>query len=158
MRPTVFLGLIVLLVLAGCESFTDAASNLREKFERREAAQTKTFATHSRATYDAVRAAAAQMGYRFVRGGPAQGEFEGLSGVAPGEVNRSARQFAMKVQLRPTLDEKGTEVTVRLTEIVEADSSNRAGMATEAPLRDTPQYQVFFRQVQATLDASASGK
>jgi hypothetical protein len=56
------------------------------------------------------------------------------------------------------LDGKGTEVTVRLTEILEADSSNRAGMATEAPLRDTPRYQVFFRQVQAALEAREPGK
>jgi hypothetical protein len=57
----------------------------------------------------------------------------------------------MKVSLQPTLDGKGTGVAVRLTEILEADSSNRAGQATESPLRDTPQYDVFFRRVGQAL-------
>jgi hypothetical protein len=87
------------------------------------------------------------MGYRFIRGGPAQGELEAISRVGSGETHGSARQLAMKVALEPTLDGKGTEVAIRLTEIIEADSSNRAGQATETPLRDTPQYDVFFRRV-----------
>jgi hypothetical protein len=57
----------------------------------------------------------------------------------------------MKVTLQPTLDGMGTEVAVRLREIIEADSSNRAGQATEAPLRDTPQYDVFFLRVERVL-------
>jgi hypothetical protein len=111
----------------------------------------KTFAAAPRATYDAVRAAATDMGYRFVRGGPAQGEFEAIGGVRSGETISSARQIAMKVTLQPTLDGMGTEVAVRLREIIEADSSNRAGQATEAPLRDTPQYDVFFLRVERVL-------
>jgi hypothetical protein len=91
------------------------------------------------------------MGYRFVRGGPAQGELEAISRVGSGETLGSARQLSMKVALRATLDEKGTEVSVRLTEILEADSSNRAGQATETPLRDPPQYDVFFRRLGQAL-------
>ena len=44
-----------------------------------------------------------------------------------------------------------------LTEIIEADSSNRAGQATETPLRDTPQYDVFFRRVGQALAAEPKG-
>ena len=57
----------------------------------------------------------------------------------------------MKVRLHP-VDEKNTEVTVRLNEVIEDDSSDRAGHATASPLRDTPQYEVFFREVQKALD------
>lgn len=145
--------LALLLATSGCESVSEATSSVRERLAARDQPQVKTFPALPRATYDAVRAAAADMGYRFVRGGPAQGEFEALSGVRPGETIGSARQIGMKVALRPTLDGQGTEVAVRLREIIEADSSNRAGQATEAPLRDTPQYDVFFLRVERFLAA-----
>ena len=136
---------------AGCGSLSDATNNVREKFGTRDAAMVRNFEADSRRTYEAVRSAATNMGYRFIRGGAAQGEFEAISGIARGETHGSARQISMKVTLRPTLDEKGTDVAVRLTEIIEADSSNRAGQATETPLRDTPQYDVFFRRVGQAL-------
>jgi serine/threonine protein kinase len=47
----------------------------------------------------------------------------------------------------------GTEVTVVLKEIVEADSADHAGVATETPLRDTPLYDNFLRAIQKALDA-----
>jgi len=56
----------------------------------------------------------------------------------------------MKVKLEHAL-EGGTNVSVKITEIIEADSSNRAGQATQTPLRDTPQYEVFFRRVGEAL-------
>jgi hypothetical protein len=95
--------------------------------------------------------AAIDMGYRITRGGPAQGELEAISRVGSGETLRSARQLVMKVTLQPTLDGQGTNVSLRLTEIIEADSSNRAGQATETPLRDTAQHDVFFRRVGQAL-------
>lgn len=133
--------------LSGCQSVSDATSAMRERIGPRDESKTKVYAAQPRATYEAVRTAAASMGYKFVRGGPAQGEFEALSGLLPGDTIGSARQIAMKVKLRATLDGKGTEVTVRLGEIIERDSSNRAGMATESALRDTPQYEVLFMRV-----------
>ena len=152
MKPTlIFAVAVAALGLNGCESISDATSGMRERVAARSAPQTRTFQATQRATYDAVRGAATEMGYRFVRGGPAQGEFEAISRVASGETQGSARQVGMKVSLRATLDGKGTDVAVRLTEILEADSSNRAGQATETPLRDTPQYDVFFRRVGQAL-------
>lgn len=145
--------LLVALLLAGCESLSDATSGVRETLAKRREGHSKNYAAPGRETYEAVRLAAAHMGYRMVRGGAAQGEFEAMSGVMAGEASHSSRQVAMKVKLGPALD-GGTEVNVRFTEIIEADSANRAGQATEIPLRDTPQYQVFFRQVQEALDAA----
>jgi hypothetical protein len=63
----------------------------------------------------------------------------------------------MKVKLERST-EGGTQLTVRITEILEADSSNRAGLATETPLRDTPQYDVFLRRVQQALEAHPLSK
>ena len=141
----------LLVALCGCESMADAMGSVKERITSRDPGRSQTFGAEPRRTYAAARAAATHMGYRFVRGGAAQGEFEALTGVAPGDRHGTARQLGMKVTLEPTLDGTGTIVTVRLTEIVEADSSNRAGQGTEAPLRDTPQYQVFFRQLDAAL-------
>jgi hypothetical protein len=159
-KPTLLFAVaLAALGLAGCESISDATSGVRERVSARAAPQTRTFQSTQRATYDAVRSAATDMGYRFIRGGPAQGEFEAISRVGSGEIHGTARQIGMKVLLQPTLDGKGTDVTVRLTEILEADSSNRAGQATETPLRDTPQYDVFFRRIGQTLGvAPISGR
>ena len=147
----------VAVLLAGCESFSDAASGVRERIAGKDSARVQTFAAEPRETYEAVRSSAQQMGYRFIRGGAAQGEFEGLSGVASGDRTGTARQLSMKVKLEQSI-EGGTQLTVRITEILEADSSNRPGMATETPLRDTPQYDVFLRRVQQTLEAPATAK
>ena len=58
----------------------------------------------------------------------------------------------MKIRLKPALD-GGTEVRVTLEEIIEADSRRRAGQGTSTPLRDTPLYEVLFRNVQQALDS-----
>lgn len=148
-----------LVWLAGCESVSQAGNAVRGgRLAARDEGRTRTFAATPRATYDALKTAAAGMGYRFVRGGPAQGEFEAMSGVAPGETHGSARQIALKSTLRASLDGQGTVVNVRLTEIIEADSSNRAGQATETPLRDTPQYEVLFTRVARGLGLDPAAK
>lgn len=139
-------------LVAGCGAVSDATSGVREKFAERNAPQVRAFAAPQREVYEAVRTAAGQLGYRLVRGGAAQGEYEGISSVRPGEIAGSARQRSLKVKLTRALD-GGTDVAVRVTEIIEADSSNRAGQATEAPLRDPTYFDVFFRQVERALPA-----
>lgn len=141
------------LVLAtGCESVSDATASVREKFAERAAPQTRSYPAAQRTVYEAVRVAAGQMGYQVTRGAAAQGIIEAVSRVRGGDAVGSARQVALKVKLENALD-GGTSVAVRFTEILEADSSNRTGVATEVPLRDTPQYEVFFRAVEAALRA-----
>ncbi len=140
------------VVLAGCDTLDDATSGIRDRFAARNEPRTKTFSSPPRVVYDGVKAAANTMGYRFVRGGPAQGEFEAVSGVAPGELAGTAQQLTMKVRLHATLDGTGTDVSVRFTQILEEDSRDRPGMATEATMRDTPLYEVFFRDIQQALD------
>jgi hypothetical protein len=136
---------------SGCESLSDAAAGVRTRLAPRDEPRVQTFEAIPRLTYEAVRAAAAQMEYRFVRGGPAQGEFDAVSRIGAGEREGSSRQLSLKARLRATLDGKGTEITLRITEIIEPDTSNRAGLATETPLRDSPQFEVFFRRVKDAL-------
>lgn len=146
MHGKLLLGLLCLL-LAGCESLSEATGSLREKIAARDDGRTKAYPAPARAVYEAVRTVATQMGYRVLRGGAAQGELDAVSEVGQGETARSARQVAMKVRLRASEMAGGTEVNVRFTEILEADASNRRGLATESPLRDTPQYEIFLRRV-----------
>ena len=154
MRWRLLLVLLFAAAGAGCASLSDAASGMRQKLGPRDEPRERAFAAAPRLTYEAVRAAASQMGYRFVRGGPAQGEFEAVTAVGEGERSGTSRQLSMKVRLRSPLDGKGTDLTLRISEIIEPDSTHRLGRATELPLRDSPQYEVFFRRVQQALGAA----
>lgn len=151
-----FAVLIASLALAGCESFSDATSSVREKFAARNEPRTKTFSAPPRVVFEAVRLAASNMGYRQTAGGAAQGSFEGIGGIDQGESARSSRQVGIKVRIHGALDGAGSDVSVRFTEILESDSSNRMGMATETTMQDTPLYEVFFRHVQEALGARAT--
>ena len=146
----------VVVLLTGCDSLASAADNLREKVAARDEPRVRDYAAPPRAVYEAVRVAADQMGFRFQRGGAAQGEFDAVSGVGKGDVPNSARQISMKVRIHAA-GENGSEVTVVLKEIIEKDTANRGGTATETPLRDTPLYDSFLREIQKVLDAKKTG-
>ena len=144
------------VAFTGCESLSDATDSVRETFAKRNEPRTRSFAGGPRVVFDAVKLAASNMGYRQTRGGPAQGEYEGISAVDIGAAAGTARQVGIKVKLKASLDADSTEVSVRFTEILEADSSGRMGMATETTMRDTPLYEVFFRNVQQSLGVRPS--
>lgn len=136
--------------LVGCGTLSDAASGVREKIAARNEPRVKTFTGTPRVVFEAVKIAADQMGYRMTHGGPAQGKYEGVSAVGPGEASGSARQVSIKVTLHATLDETGTDVSVRFAEILE-DNPNGRGLATETTMQDTPLYEVFFRHIREAL-------
>ncbi len=148
----VFAALAAVGLFSGCDSLSSAADSIREKVAAREEPRVRDYAAPPRSVYEAVRVAASRMGFRFLRGGAAQGEFDAVSGVGKGDVPNSARQIAMKVRIHATSD-GGAEVTVVLKEVIESDSANHAGTATETPLRDTPLYDSFLREIQKALDA-----
>ena len=159
MKRTFFIiaALSVAGLLAGCDSLSSAADRIREKVAAREEPRIRDYAAPPRAVYEAVRLAASRMGFRFLRGGASQGEFEAVSGVGQGDVPNSARQVSMKVRIHAA-GESGAEVTVVLKEVIESDSANHAGTATETPLRDTPLYDSFLREIQKALDERAAAK
>ena len=138
-------------LLGGCDLLSTVVSGVREKIEAHDEPRVRDYSAPPRETYEAVRVAAEQMGFRLLRGGAAQGIFDGISGVGQGDVPNSARQVSMKVRIRAAGD-GGSEVTVMLKEVIEADSANHPGTATETPLRDTPLYDTFLRSVQRALD------
>ena len=138
------------LAFAGCEDVADAVrSGLPLGTEPR----VQTFPADPRTTFEAARKAIDGMGYTFVRGGPAQGRLEAVSAVGQADVSGGSQQFTLRAEFHATLDGTGTEVSVRMTEIIEEDSERRAGQGTETPLRDTALYEAFFRRIQAALPA-----
>ena len=143
------------LLLAGCES--DSSDIVHSVLNAREAPKTRVFQGDTRAVYAAARAAAEGMGYRFVHGGPAEGRLEALSGISGGDDAGSSRQISLKVRIGPA-EESGSEVTVSFTEIIEETTTGLPAMATETPLRDTPLYEVFFRNLQQALGAASAAK
>jgi hypothetical protein len=154
--PLALLALLSLALFSGCESLSDATTSVREKLAAREQPRTHVYRAPQRATYEAARVAVEQMGFRLVRGGAAQGELDAVSGLSSSDTLRGSRQITLKLRLRAALD-GGTEAALRLTEVIESDSRGRAGQGTETPLRDTPLYEVFFRNVQVAIDAPKKG-
>ena len=153
--PAVLILLAASLLFSGCESLSDAAGSVRDRIAAREETRERTFAAAPRATYDALKSAATQMGYRQTRGGPAQGDLEAVSAVAPGERHGTSRQILMKARISAGLDGRSSILSVSLAEVLEDDSSNRPGLATRSALRDTPQYQVLFQRVSDILGVPA---
>jgi len=148
--PAIAVGCAAAL-LWGCESGVE--DTVRSALRPREAPRSRVFPADQRAAYAAARAAAEAMGYRYVRGGPAEGELYELSGITGGDEPGSSRQIALRVRLEPA-GESGTEVSAAFNEIIEADSKGSVGsMGTETPLRDTALYEVFFRNLQNALPA-----
>ena len=148
---------VVAFALTGCESLSDARDSIREKIAARDQPQVKVYpGVATRSVYEATRVAIGQMDFRYLRGGAAQGEVDAISGVSLGDRPGSSQQISLKVRLHATPD-GGTEAKVWLKEIIEADSVNRAGTATETPLRDTPLYDTFFRNLQRAIDAQKKG-
>jgi hypothetical protein len=143
-RTALWLLAACFLLSAGCDELPDS---LRDRIDGAEPPHVRVFSADRKATYAAALEAVGQIGFRFERGGPATGDLEAISGLATGDDLGSTRQFSLKARLNPTPD-GGTEVQVWIKEIVEGDSENHPGFATESPLRDTPLYEAFFHAVQ----------
>ena len=81
MKSFALVASVLCLALAGCESVRDATSSVRETIAARTAPHTHVYTADSRIVYAATRSALDEMGYRFLRGGPAQGEIDAISGL-----------------------------------------------------------------------------
>lgn len=149
--PSLIALLCAALLAAGCNS--GVSDELHSVLGPREAPKSRTYQADQKAVYEAVKAASDAMGFRFTHGGPAEGRLESLSAISEGDNPGSSHQISMKVNLSPGA-ESGTLVEVSLTEMIEEPSPNTPAMATQTPLRDTPLYEVFFRDVQTALSGS----
>jgi hypothetical protein len=137
--------------LTACES--DLSDDVRSALGAREAPQVRSYSADQRATFDAAREVAEQMGFRITRSGAAAGVLEGVTEVSAGDEPGSSRQVSLKVRLSPG-EGTSTQMELSLTEVIEAQSSTQEGLATQTPLRDTPMYADFFRGVERALKVS----
>ena len=144
--------LLAALGLAGCDSMPgEVHGRLGPAPET-----TRTFQADPRSVYDAARVALARMEFRVTGGGPAQGRIEAVSGLSKKDSLQGTRQISMSFRII-ALSEGGSEVSVTLKEVIEEDSTDRPGFATETPLRDTPYYEVFFGGVAQALATPQKG-
>jgi hypothetical protein len=89
------------------------------------------------------------MDFRFIHGGPAEGEMAALSSIQ--HESDGDRQVSLAAEFR-VANGGGTEVTVRMKEVVETDPDAHLGQGVESPLRDTPLYAVFFHAIDQQLN------
>lgn len=109
----------------------------------------RTFQSDPRSVYDAALVSLARMEFRVTKGGPAQGRIEAVSGLSQRDNLRGSRQITISIRINALAD--GSEVSAELKEVIEEDSIDRPGFATETILRDTPYYSVFFDGVGQAL-------
>jgi len=89
------------------------------------------------------------MEFRVTKGGPAQGKIEAVSGLSKGDNLQSSRQITISIRISALGD--SSEVSAVLKEVIEQDSNEHPGFATETKLRDTPYYEVFFNGLAQAL-------
>lgn len=143
----VFLFGLIAFAGSGC-STADFKTGLAEKFTGPKY-RSEVVAAEQPAAFEVARSALEQMGFVFTKSGAAQGILEGHAGLVADESLRGSRQRLVSVRFSGAPG--GTEVAVLFSEVVEDDFSKGSGTGTQAPLRDTPLYEVFFRNLAAGL-------
>ncbi len=136
-------------LLAGCASMRDS---VRERFAPMQP-KVRVFPGETKQVFAAARQAMVRLGFEVSRGGPAQGELEGLTRIGGGDLY-SSRQRDMTVRL-VALDDDRVEVRVVIEEIEEDRYSKLSNPATSTPLRDSAMYDAFFEEVERQLQAVA---
>ncbi|HWZ95085.1 MAG TPA: hypothetical protein VNW30_07820 [Opitutaceae bacterium] len=150
MKPTLLFFGLLCLVLSGCDSVSE---QLRAPFVAPQP-KSRVFAADERTTYAAARAALDEMGFGFVRGGPAQGVIEALSSVQTGGEGsmNGGRQLQVEAHFSSAAD-GGTQVDVVMHELVQSDLNQHPGMGTSTLLRDSPAYEEFLGAIGRHLAA-----
>lgn len=138
--------------LGGC-AVADAAGQAVQ-LRLHDPAVERVFPGGPRDVYGSLRAAVTRLGYRVVRGSAAQGELEAVSAVGAGLDPGTSRQLVLRIRL--TAAEGGTMARVRVAEVREADSSRRAGHATEVPVPPGPRHEALLAELGRELAAQKS--
>jgi hypothetical protein len=138
--------LVAMLGTAGCDNLADS---VRSRLEPNGNPHVRVFSADEKTAYAAALAALDQIDFHFTHGGPAEGEMEALSSITHDA--DGSRQVSLAAEFR-VANGGGTEVTVRMKEILETDPEAHLGQGTETPLRDTPLYEVFFRNISQELE------
>jgi len=145
-------------LLAGCESTDSPVERIREQVTGDYPTQMHTFAADEKTTYAAAKEALKAMDFHFTHGGPAQGIMHASSEIGPGDKFGTLHQFTLKANFQNNLDGKSTDVTVSMSETIADDVNGKLGAGSEAPLRDTALYAVFFRNIELALGPGVTPK
>lgn len=140
-------------LLAGCESLHSVRDSVRERIVG-VPPHVLVVQGDEKQVYTAARLAMVKLGYEMVRGGPVEGELEGLSRIGGGDDFRSARQRDITINLQPGTD-GNVEVRVWLKEIEESDFNRAVSPATETPVHDAAAFGAFFEALQVQLQGLA---
>ena len=153
-KPRLFVLVVAIsAILAGCESIHSMRESVRERIVG-VPPHVRVVQGDEKQVFAAARLAMAKLGYQMVRGGPAQGELEGLTRVGAGEDFHSSRQREITINLLP--GEAGTiEVRVWLKEIQENDYGRVSNPASEMPVRNAAAYDAFFEELQRQVQGLA---
>jgi hypothetical protein len=138
--------------LGGCAVADAAGQAVQRRWQ--DPAVERVFPGAPRDVYGSLRGVVTRLGYRVVRGSPAQGELEAVSAVGTGLDPGTSRQLVLRIRL--TAAEAGTTVRVRVAEVREEDSSRRAGYATEVPLPPGPRHEALLAELGRELTAQKS--
>jgi len=137
-------------LLAGCESMRES---MRDRFSPMPP-KVRVVQGDTKQVFAAARLAMARLGFEMVRGGPAQGELEGLTRIGGGNDLYSSRQRDMTVHLEPLGDGR-VEVRVVMQEIEEDRYSKLSNPATSTPVRESAVYDAFFDDLERQLQGVA---
>jgi hypothetical protein len=138
-------------LFAGCESSDNPIERVRQQVTGDYPTQFRTFPADEKTTFNAAKDSLKAMGFHFTRGGQAQGIMHAASEIEPGEKMGTLHQFNLTANFQTNLDGKSCDVTVSLTEAIADDVGGKLGAGSEAPLRDTALYNVFFRDIDVAL-------
>jgi hypothetical protein len=153
-NPRVFvLVAAIAACLPGCESIHSMRESVRERIVG-VPPHVRVVQGDEKQVFTAARLAMARLGYEMVRGGPAQGELEGLTRVGAADDFHSSRQREITINLLPG-EAGAVEVRVWVKEIVENDFGRASNPASEMPVRDASAYDAFFEQLQVQLQGLA---
>jgi len=136
-------------LIGGCESMRSVRESMHDRIAG-VPPKVRVFPGDSKQVYAAARLAMGKLGFEQTRGGPAQGELEGVTRIGGGDSLRSSRQREMTVHLVP-LDDGTVEVRVLLVDIEEEDFSKVSNPATETQLRESALYDAFFGELSRQL-------
>lgn len=155
MKVSVARTLILMAVVAGMPAGCDSVrESMRERFTPMQP-KVRIVQGDSKQVFTAARAAMGRLGFEMVRGGPAQGELEGLTPIGGGNDLQSSRQRDMTVHLT-ALGDGRVEVRVLIQEIEEDRYSRLSNPATSTPVRDPTVYDTFFDELERQLQGVAN--
>jgi len=143
-----FLFIFALVLVAGCEDISDTIHNY---VPNKPEPSVHVFNADPRRTYAAAKTALEQIGFHYVSGGPATGRLYAISDVSAGDSQGSSHQYTLTATFHALIDGSGTDVTLNLTEVIEADTQKHQGMGTEAGLKDTALVNIYYRAIAQNL-------